>query len=289
MPPKITASPPTSFAASPSALVETSSKLASAGEIPTQSASAAPTNSSAGSKRKASPSPLQSDWKHRKMEEARIKLTRSAQAELNLHKQVHAPIEELTIEKALALIDELAEDIEQWTTATVPSRPSDDDIDHSDLKKPPRTKQEKWNSRLQDAQIMALPDNFMFDSEKDKCFAYLVDSMPVGVLLLNGGAPPCISAFVTHPGSEGAGGALLEYAVNFLSDQAIKEKKAEFKISLRPMGDAVEAYKRMGFIPNAENKKMMILDSSTTEFKDKWCEHDGEWRLAKHADKKYIS
>lgn len=261
------------------------------------SASSASTSSSAGHKRKASTSPLQSRWKQCKAEEARIKLTQSTYAKLNLHKQLHAPIKKLTHDEAISAMAELAADIAHWERATVPSHPLDDDIDYSDWQQPPRTKQKRWNDRLDDAQFIidtassgvAIFD-FIFDSGKNdsgksNCFSYYIDNKPVGMVILEGGSDPYISAFVTHPGSEGAGGALMEYAVNFIADQAPKESE-NVQIKLTPLKDAIGAYRQLGFI---QEEDQMILNSDTLEFKEKWCKQDGKWRLAKHVDKKYIA
>ncbi|HEY4542069.1 MAG TPA: hypothetical protein VIG66_06840, partial [Noviherbaspirillum sp.] len=110
MSPKIPSSPST-FHAPPSAAYVNSSIPVNAEKMSSQDESSTAASSRTSHKRKYSPSPLQEEWKRHKTEESRIKLTQNTEAELNLHKQVDAPVEELTQKKALLMIKELGADI----------------------------------------------------------------------------------------------------------------------------------------------------------------------------------
>lgn len=281
MPPKIPSSPPAYYAPLSPVPAETPSTPANA-ESSGQSVTSAP--ESASRKRKASPSPLQLQWKRREVEE-RSKLTQSAEAELNLHKQVHAPIKELTPAKTISAVKALERELKQWKLALIPDTPSEDDIDHLDWQNPKRTHQERWNERL-DATRAALGSlKEGFNPEGIKSFAYCVGDRPVGILLLQEGSPPYISDFVTHPGSEGAGGALLEYAVQVSVDRGMKGM-----LEIKPLdSDAREAYKKLGFVNSKTTINMMTFDPNTPENKEKWSQTNGELRLTKHAEKKYIA
>jgi hypothetical protein len=90
---------------------------------------------------------------------------------------------------------------------------------------------------------------------------------------------PYIDALVTHPGSAGAGGALIEQAVN-----TSVEWGNDGMLKLAPVnGNAKKAYEAFGFVNSG---KAMTLDPVDN---DKWCQQDGQWRLQKYQDKKYLA
>jgi hypothetical protein len=281
MPPKIPSSPPTYYAALSPVRAETAPTQPATAESSGQSVESAP--ASASRKRKASPSPLQLQWKRREIEGS-IKLTQSAEAELNLHKHAHADIQELTPAETVSVAKALEKELKEWKQASIPETPSEDDIDHHDWQNPKRTHQERWNERLDatEAALRSLKEGF--NPEGIKSFAYCIGGKPVGILLLQEGSPPYISDFVTHPGSEGAGGALLEYAVQISVDRHMKGM-----LELKPLdSDAREAYRKLGFVKSKTKINMMTFDPNTPENKKRWIQKDGVPRLAKHADKQYV-
>jgi hypothetical protein len=100
------------------------------------------------------------------------------------------------------------------------------------------------------------------------------------MILDNSREIPYVTHLVTHPGSVGAGGALIEQAIN-KSVEWGKEGRLELT---RFNSNAEQVYESLGFVKSG---LAMKLDPGGNN--DKWSrQDDGEWRLKKHQGKKYI-
>ena len=118
--------------------------------------------------------------------------------------------------------------------------------------------------------------------------AYVVGGQPVAVLSMSQPKSSWtrkplsfiqIHALASHPGTEGAGGALLEHAVNCSQEAGLGGK-----VCLHALARAIPAYRAMGFKGSAFSESSMTLDPAKS---DKWVQVEGRWRLAKHAGKAY--
>lgn len=149
----------------------------------------------------------------------------------------------------------------------------------------PNREAEAWNSRVKDI-ALALEHRQVHATN----VAYMFGDQPVGLMsvshptdALSGQPAPYmeVHALVSHPGSAGVGGALMEHAVNMAQEAGLNGK-----IRLITLPGAKNAYKAMGF--ERLQFSTMELDPSKS---DKWerAGDDGKWRLTAHADKTYIT
>ncbi|MGS0741327.1 hypothetical protein ACVBEF_05785 [Glaciimonas sp. GG7] len=118
-------------------------------------------------------------------------------------------------------------------------------------------------------------------SEKDYDHLCILnfDNSPIGLMVLKeidfGGGPVThIKEIITHPGTQQAGGLLIEHTVNFSETNG-----NHGKVSLTPIHTAIDAYTALGF---KEEFIMMELDPTES---DKWTRSDvtGQWELAAYA------
>ena len=110
---------------------------------------------------------------------------------------------------------------------------------------------------------------------------YFVGTRLAGVMsLARKGDEMEISIVVTHPGSTGAGGALIESAVNLA-----EEEGCQGKVKLCPLGGATKAYEALGFEPTGEDDDLRVDPRASP---DVWSRHDGSWRVSKHRDETYL-
>ena len=142
-----------------------------------------------------------------------------------------------------------------------------------------------WNRRVQN-----IATALRFVKPDATNVAYVVNGQPVALMSLsrpNGflsGKPRAyleIHALASHPGTEGAGGALVEHAVN-----ASKQAGLQGKVRLQALHSAIPAYQAMGFKRCLLRDGWMELDPAKSH---KWIQQDGQWRLAKHAAKGYVA
>lgn len=116
------------------------------------------------------------------------------------------------------------------------------------------------------------------DDPDVRLFAYMVDGFPVGLLIMSGGMAPKIDEMVGHPGAEGAGSILTEFAINStragtLSLDSLNKESTGF-------------WTAMGFEKTGElhvhgevgSCKMQLKAASS----DKWQSVGGQWRLKKY-------
>jgi hypothetical protein len=113
--------------------------------------------------------------------------------------------------------------------------------------------------------------------------AYYIDGQPIGVLAMSDYILPYINDLVTHPGSDGAGGILIECAV-----QKSVEWGKNGVLELYALDeDAREAYKALGFAgQKGPDDQEMTLDPSKKE--SIWCNLDGRWQIKKYVGKQFV-
>ena len=130
--------------------------------------------------------------------------------------------------------------------------------------------QKQWSDRVEDAILMC--NVYSALTPADAQFLYQVDGVPVGVITMDRRHQaintPYIQVFVTHPGSSGAGAALLEQAV---------KKSIEYgglgQLLVSPIDSSSPAYEALGFSKIAGG---LLLDPAKSE---KWQLFGDAWRL----------
>jgi len=176
---------------------------------------------------------------------------------------------------------ELSPEAWQWKLAPVPYPAHPEAINKRDWQHPKRTDQEIWNHRIIEVRGYL---SLMFQNSKNyQAISYQVDNKNIGILLYSSSpASVYIGYFVTHPGSEGAGSALIEEAIN-ISEGMGKNGKLELFVE-NP--DAFKTYEHFGFRPETNGVKM-TLDPADSD--GKWIKNsEQKWVLSKYLDKKYI-
>lgn len=204
--------------------------------------------------------------------------TSGSQAISNQH-YVTAPIKELTQEEADSALEIFKQNLISWEPDSDLKK---EEVGHGHQAQETSTttpEKDRWIERLR--QTHHLIDHMRDTDYPDSTFlAYYVKNQPVGMLIMEEQPQNLfITAIVTHPGSEGAGGALIEAAVN----TSVKRGK-DGKLELYPENEnARKAYEALGFCKLRSN---MTLDPDKS---DKWCrQDDGQWRIQKHQDMKYL-
>ncbi len=132
----------------------------------------------------------------------------------------------------------------------------------------------EWKRRLEDTGVIVLADD-----PGEVNAGFFVGTQPVGLLTLSRHDGYFeVDTIVTHPGTQGAGGALIEHAVN-----VAHEDRCGGALRLTPMQSSVPAYEALGFRSVADE---MRLDPQARP--DIWCRHETQWRLRKHLGKPYV-
>ena len=164
----------------------------------------------------------------------------------------------------------LKNNMKGWDPVAVPDNPGLDDIDQRDWKNPKRSQQERWNDRI-DATNRMLD----FDFETHHVVEYRFASGPIGIMALIDVDPVSIADIVTHPGSDQAGGILIEYAV-----QKSEEWGKHGRLKLYALtDDAQKAYEQLGFVVTTGSN--MTLDPKLCA--NIWTMVGGvQWRLTKY-------
>jgi hypothetical protein len=201
--------------------------------------------------------------------------------ELGLTWVTEPPIRVLnTPEEIKAAVEALQNNLVGWGRVGEPTPPAASDFDRRDWKSPKRTQQERWNVRVGDMEHFpwsvikfAQPPDF-------HVVAYRVAGAPIGLMAMSDMlATPTVNGLVTHPGSENAGGILIEYAV-----QKSDEWGKGGKLQLTPDNKECEqAYKHLGFEGTPYS---MTLDPASR--RDIWSRPGGKWRLTKFIGMKYV-
>ncbi|MFO1023918.1 MAG: hypothetical protein U1E70_01935 [Acetobacteraceae bacterium] len=145
------------------------------------------------------------------------------------------------------------------------------DIDASDWKRPRRTFQERWNDRISSTNSML--DN---DFRDHHVVGYFVTGVPVALMALTGASTVYVADLVCHPGTENAGGIMIEYAVNY----GCKIHNSPVVRLWALNEDARRAYLALGFTSDTGTGKAMTLRPATSPL---WTQVSGVWHLAKYA------
>ena len=117
------------------------------------------------------------------------------------------------------------------------------------------------------------------DSVGSRCYAYVMDGMPVSLMIMSGGMSKKIDELVGHPQAEGSGSIMVEYAVNIANGRlTLDSLNANSTGFWKAMG-AVES----GDLPAQKAQggcKMKLVASESP----KWISVGNKWRLKKYAD-----
>jgi hypothetical protein len=141
---------------------------------------------------------------------------------------------------------------------------------------------QKWNDRIDDAISMAgsiakTPGTTTigcFFEREPKGLAAI--SIPEDVPIEDADAAVWVDYIATHPMSSGAGGALIEQAVNMSAEAGF-----EGRLRLMSTSAAKEAYKALGF--EFDTSGFMTLRPTSKQ--DVWILLDDIWRLRKYQTK----
>lgn len=184
---------------------------------------------------------------------------------------------------------------DEWPEVAEPNTKEEiaKNIDPTDWNAPKRTIQDRWNTRIRDTND--LWDKKYYPQKNTEHAFYMVNDIPVGRLSIRVGTinklgddqRNYICVLVTHPGSEGAGGSLLEYAVNRFIELRGGEIMPLYLYYTSE--DSRHAYKKMGFVddPSGESE-LMTLDLTTQP--DIWSKDEfGHWGLKKLKEKRYLT
>lgn len=160
-----------------------------------------------------------------------------------------------------------------WDEVAVPDAPGPGDIDQRDWKAPKRTQQERWNDRINSTKLML---GLSFSSEL--VVEYRVAGEPVGIMaLMKMDGRAYVADLVTHPGSEQAGGILMEYAVRQSQNWGSAGKLELYALD----EEALVAYQALGFRRKAAASKEMTL--TPADCPGVWAKVGGAtWTLVKY-------
>lgn len=117
------------------------------------------------------------------------------------------------------------------------------------------------------------------DSAGSRCYAYLIDGMPVSLMIMSGGMSKKIDELVGHPQAEGSGSIMVEFAVNTANGRlTLDSLNANSTGFWKAMGaeeiGELTAQKAQG------GCKMRLVASESP----KWVSVGNKWRLKKYAD-----
>jgi hypothetical protein len=134
-----------------------------------------------------------------------------------------------------------------------------------------------WELRVADSERIAKLGRYEC---YDRHFAYVVAGRTIGVMAMSGldETTPCIEILVTHPGSAGCGGILVEYAVNLSKDAGYGGC-----LELFAMPRSVAAYLALGFVMTEACGDGGLMKLDPAKSGGKWVKLDNsEWRLTKY-------
>ena len=127
-------------------------------------------------------------------------------SDLNLVWINRAPIRKVNNDGAARAIQQITDNMDGWDPVAIPDPVDPSDINQRDWKTPKRTQQECWNERI-DATHRMLSTSFIGD-----CYVYEIGGQAIAVMAMTSNL---IADLVTHPGSETAGGIMVEFAANY--------------------------------------------------------------------------
>jgi hypothetical protein len=141
-----------------------------------------------------------------------------------------------------------------------------------------------WDLRIDDSVRMAKCARY---EGYERHFAYVVAGRPIGVMAMSGldERTPSIEILVTHPGSAGCGGILIEYAVNLSNDAG-----CDGCLELVAMPRSVTAYLAFGFVMTEAFGEGGTMKLDPVQSGGKWVKLDNNgWRLTKYQKRKQFA
>jgi hypothetical protein len=137
-----------------------------------------------------------------------------------------------------------------------------------------------WNERI--GNTIAILDII---TGSDRNLIYTVLGTPVGIICLSDNDPSHVSYLVTHPGTENAGGIMLEAAADYSQSRGHGGKLDLYSYD----GKSSRAYRAMGFTKadnGYDSGGTMVLEPTTSAL---WHFTGGHWRLAKYEALRFFS
>jgi hypothetical protein len=132
-----------------------------------------------------------------------------------------------------------------------------------------------------DAMLGCLADA---DAAASKCFVYRLVGQPVALMILSGGMSPKLDELTAHPGAEGAGTIMVEFAVNWSKAQGKEGRLILDSLNAKSTG----FWTAMGFVKYAELPAQAAAGGCKMRLNPvgnaKWSNVGGKWRLKKYAD-----
>jgi hypothetical protein len=200
--------------------------------------------------------------------------------ELNLTWVTTPPVFEVASSNLVARFQVLMFTLRGWMTEVGTTGLLDEDICASDKRSPKRTRQELWNSRISSTtRLLDLMDKSFEKPASDYYIAeYRLKGAAIGLIVAKRQSPVYIEYLLTHPGSQGAGGILIEHIIR----KSIKEWGGHGNIELDSLDeDSSFAYQALGFTMNEANctggGEMTLTPASSPT----WKLVDGVYVLAK--------
>jgi hypothetical protein len=142
-----------------------------------------------------------------------------------------------------------------------------------------------WQKRFSDTdEMLRILLNPQSTRKGVTAIAYYAREHPIGIMLLNNKSNRVhIDALVTHPGTAGVGGALIEKAV----DISVSRKYAG-KVSLESLSrKSTEAYLALGFENKGEHGARGEMSLVPTD-SGKWHQVNGHWQLKSYEGKRFL-
>ena len=157
-----------------------------------------------------------------------------------------------------------------------------DDVEGNWLIRTPTPTQEQlqWNRRADHTVSICGAMNSVLGSPLpiDNCIACFVAGAPIGFMLIDLDCHlspwPYIGLMVTHPGSQGAGGLLIEHAVQ----RSLETGSLGNLTLLAENGDSHAAFEHLGFVPRSDG--YLHLEPGTSA---RWLHVEGRYQLRQTA------
>jgi hypothetical protein len=106
-------------------------------------------------------------------------------------------------------------------------------------------------------------------------FAYMYSGRPLALMLLNPTmGQPYVNDLVAHPGAEGGGAIMCEFALNYLRARQRPELLKLWALNAAAVGP----YLGMGYQSSATEAQDMLLNPRLQIVRDKWQDMNGKWR-----------
>jgi hypothetical protein len=147
-----------------------------------------------------------------------------------------------------------------------------------ELKEPSSGEGKKWNDRVFATGFIL---ELMRKKPADAYFEYRMDGQPIALMGVRASNPVEIKWLATHPGSENAGGIMVEHAL-FLANNKLNYGPVLVLESYN--ADSTKAYQALGF--RVLSGTDMELDASRCPL---WTSVNERWKLKKYLGMKLLS